>query len=103
MNVAIDYDNTYTLDPVAWNKIINILLESNHKVYCVTKRYEAIAEDIRDALDIPIIYALKSKLEAVQSEGVEIDVWIDDRPHSIMPYKALKQAHNPFKYNKWNR
>ena len=27
MNVAIDYDNTYTLDPVAWNKIINILLE----------------------------------------------------------------------------
>ena len=103
MNVAIDDDNKYTLDPVAWDKIINILLESNHKVYCVTKRYEAIAEDIRDALDLPILYAIKSKLEAVQSEGVGIDSWIDDRPHSIMPYKALKQAHNPFKYNKWNR
>ena len=30
MNVAIDYDNTYTLDPVAWDKIINILLELNY-------------------------------------------------------------------------
>ena len=56
MNVAIDYDNTYTLDPVAWNKIINILLASNHKVYCVTKRYEAIAEDIREALDLSLIH-----------------------------------------------
>ena len=51
MNVAIDYDNTYTLDPVAWDKIINILLASNHKVYCVTKRYEADDQQIRPQLE----------------------------------------------------
>jgi hypothetical protein len=101
MNIAIDYDETYTLDPVVWSKIINILLESKHNVYCVTKRYEAIADDIKDTLNIPIIFATKSKLEAVQSHDVKIDVWIDDRPHSIMPYKALAQTHNPFKHNKW--
>ena len=86
MNVAIDYDETYTLDPTVWNKIINLLLESGHNVYCVTKRYEAIADDIKEALDIPIIYAMRSKLEAVNAAEISIDIWIDDKPQSITPY-----------------
>ena len=96
MNIALDYDDTYTLDPTSWNKIINLLLDAGHNVYCVTKRYESIADDIKEAMNIPIIFAFKSKLEAVNSAGIFIDVWIDDRPSSIMPYqKPLKNA--PFR------
>ncbi len=46
MNVAIDYDDTYTLNPILWNQIIEIFMKQNNNVYCVTKRYEDNAEDI---------------------------------------------------------
>lgn len=46
MNVAIDYDDTYTLNPNLWNKIIEIFMKDNNNVYCVTKRYEDNAQDI---------------------------------------------------------
>lgn len=93
MNVAIDYDDTYTCDPSAWNEIINILHQNNHKVYCVTKRYKELADDIRQVINIPIIYATRSKLEAVTEKGIKIDVWIDDKPQSITPYKAQNGLH----------
>ena len=100
MNVAIDYDDTYTCDPKAWDAIINILHKNNHRVYCVTKRYKELADDIRQAMDIPIIYATKSKLEAVSMNGIKIDVWIDDKPQSITPYKPQNNMHM---HNKWRR
>lgn len=93
MNIAIDYDETYTCDPDVWNQIINIFQQNNHKVYCVTKRYVELADDIREAIDIPIIYATKSKLEAVRKNGIKIDVWIDDKPQSITPYKSQNKMH----------
>ena len=88
MNVAIDYDDTYTLDPMAWDSIIKLLENSGHKVFCVTKRYEHIADDIKEALDIKIIFTPKgmSKMQATKLSGINIDVWIDDKPQSIIPY-----------------
>jgi len=89
MNVALDYDETYTLDPLVWDKIIKLLINEGHHVYCVTKRYESIADDIKLALDIPIIFVAKgvAKLQAVRLKGIKIDIWIDDKPQSITPYK----------------
>ena len=54
MNIAIDYDDTYTLDPNTWDVIITTLEKAGHEVYCVTKRYEELADDIKAALNIPI-------------------------------------------------
>lgn len=98
MNIAIDYDNTYTRDPDAWIKIIDVLHKNNHKVYCVTKRYKELAGDIREAMNIPIIYATRSKLEAVSLNGIKIDIWIDDKPQSITPYKMQNKMHA---FSKW--
>ena len=69
MNIALDYDDTYTLDKDTWNKVIETFIKSGHKVYCVTKRYENISEDIKKDMNIPIIYATKSKLEAVRKSN----------------------------------
>ena len=96
MNVAIDYDETYTLDKILWDQIINLFINAGHDVYCVTKRYKDIADDIRHDMAIPIIYATKSKLEAVTDANIKIDVWIDDKPQSIIPYKARTPLHKGF-------
>ena len=86
MNISIDYDDTYSLDPETWDKIINILQEANHNVFCITKRYEYLAGDIKESLDIPIIFVPKGKSKAVEvyQRGLKIDVWIDDKPLSIV-------------------
>ena len=98
MNLALDFDETYTLDPETWNKVIQLFLTSGHKVYCVTKRYEHLSEDIKNVLDIPIIFAPRSvaKMQAVKSVGIKIDVWIDDKPQSIYPYKINKKKLSAF-------
>tara|TARA_Y100000033_G_C2737453_1_gene106637 strand:+ start:779 stop:1090 length:312 start_codon:yes stop_codon:yes gene_type:complete len=103
MNIAIDYDDTYTLSPDVWNQIIDILLKQNNNVYCVTKRYAENAEDIVKTFankSVPIIYAVKSKLEAVSEAGIKIDIWIDDKPQSIYPYRLLNKNINR-RFRRW--
>jgi hypothetical protein len=92
MRIAIDYDDTYTLSPDLWDQIINLLITADHKVYCVTKRHEHLADDIKKIMRVPIIFAKKSKMEAVNREGIKIDVWIDDKPQSIFPYTLINKG-----------
>ena len=57
MNIAIDYDDTYTLDPCVWEAIIQLLKDNGHNVFCVTKRYECNADDIKENIkSVPIIF-----------------------------------------------
>jgi|TARA_R110000823_G_scaffold275486_1_gene394229 hydroxymethylpyrimidine pyrophosphatase-like HAD family hydrolase len=93
MIIAIDYDGTYSSDPDCWDKIINLLQSNNHKVYCVTKRYPAYSQDIKDALKIPIIYARQSKIVATKNVGIEVDIWIENNPASILPYNQRKRKY----------
>lgn len=92
MNISLDYDDTYSLDPKTWDKVINILQKANHNVYCITKRYESLADDIKEALNIPIIFVPKgkSKLSEVMERGLKIDVWIDDKPISITGRQIIR-------------
>ena len=86
MNISIDYDDTYTLDPESWDKVINLLIKANHNVFCITKRYEDISDDIKSSLNIPIIFVPKGKSKSLEAmeRGLKIDVWIDDKPLSII-------------------
>lgn len=86
MNISLDYDGTYSLEPKTWDKVIDILKKANHNVYCITKRYEYLADDIKNSLDIPIIFVPKGKSKSRMAieNGIKIDVWIDDRPTSII-------------------
>ena len=102
MNVSLDYDDTYSLDPKTWDKIINILLKANHNVYCVTKRYEHLADDIKEALYIPIIFVPKGKSKGLEvfNRGIKIDVWIDDKPLSMIG-RQITQSKSVFRANRF--
>lgn len=92
MNISLDYDDTYTLEPETWDKIISILQKANHNVFCITKRYEHLADDIKESLQIPIIFVPKgkSKSRIAIEQGIKIDVWIDDKPASIIERQINK-------------
>lgn len=89
MNINIDYDGTYTTNPEMWDKIIAIMKAYDCNVYCITKRYAKIT---KQKPPVQIIHAMRSKLEASKVAGLDINIWIDDKPQSITPYKLIKNA-----------
>lgn len=88
MNISLDYDNTYTRDPVMWDTIIGIMNLSGHSVYVVTMRYPSEGEEVEKHLAHQverIIYtSRKGKMDYLQQQMVSIDIWIDDMPWFIL-------------------
>lgn len=89
MNISLDYDLTYTLDPESWNKFIDLMTDAGHKVYCFTLRYpsemtlvyHSIGEKIEPKNCIPC--SRESKYEKAKTLDINIDVWIDDNPQYV--------------------
>ena len=88
MNLALDYDNTYTRDKFLWNGFIKLAKNFKHNVYCVTMRSPAEGDEVRNDLgamvDQIIFTSRKAKKEACYKLGIHIDVWIDDMPLFII-------------------
>lgn len=88
MNLSLDYDNTYTRDPVFWNTFIDSAKRYGHRVYCVTMRTPAEGEEVRKYLSdlVEAIYftSRRNKHEFMFMHGISIDVWIDDMPYFIL-------------------
>jgi hypothetical protein len=82
MNVAIDYDKTYTLDPELWNSFIEQLNSRGHKVWCVTSRIDSPANQSEVIIPnaMTIFCGFASKVWYTKELGISIDVWIDDDP-----------------------
>lgn len=76
MIIAIDYDGTYTADPVLWEHFIDCALLGGHQVTCVTMRYPT--EPIE--MSCPVFYTSR-KAKAV---AFVADIWIDDKPHWLL-------------------
>lgn len=93
MKVALDYDNTYTLDPPFWDKFIDMLQLKDHEVMIVTYRSPDIPID--HELPIPVFYtSFHAKRKYMLEQDINIDVWIDDWPEGILigqgnPYEKL--------------
>lgn len=89
MILAIDYDDTYTLDPAFWNSVVEQALALGHTVYCVTSRRDTALDDIESTLGMVlpdghiIACNMLSKRMYTQSLGIMVDVWIDDNPETI--------------------
>jgi len=91
LNIAVDFDDTYTLNPVMWNEIIKILFKSNFNVYCVTARPDDHMKAVYEALDgvVPrdmiINTSLRCKRDHLRKHhNIHIHVWIDDTPDAIV-------------------
>lgn len=97
MNISVDFDDTYTRDPILWDEFINRALERGHQVYCVTARpptpinqhevYDSIGRIIgknncyfTDAM---------AKAKFMYEQGIDINVWIDDLPSNVDHNKRL--------------
>ena len=90
MRIALDYDDTFTLDKPLWRKFVaDVLVNPNNSVTFVTFRgSDWINEDIEaDAKDmgIEIVYTNGSQKMSV----FKADVWIDDRPELIVNLEPL--------------
>jgi len=92
MQIGLDFDDTYTLDPEAWNTFIRYFVSRGHVVYCTTYRgpeksaevYATIGEVV--GRDRCFFTNGTPKKQYMRSHGILIDVWIDDKPKKIYKY-----------------
>jgi len=85
MIICIDFDGTYTADPILWNHFIETAKSHGHDVVCATMRYPTENDPIETLLEgrvSEIIYTCrKAKKEYVTTHlGKKPDIWIDDNP-----------------------
>ncbi len=88
MLIALDYDGTFTSDTGRWKEFISLMKEAGHSFVCVTSRAgtdenkQLLGEHIGKLM--PIIFCNhQPKIKKCTQLGYRIDVWIDDRPHTI--------------------
>jgi hypothetical protein len=86
MTIVLDYDGTYTEDPILWHQFIRLAKKRGHKIICVTMRYPyeidenpSISEFIRNTVEI-IFTSRKAKAVTLLEMGIDVDIWIDDNP-----------------------
>lgn len=101
MNIALDYDGTYTNDPDLWMAFVNNAIARGHQVFVVTMRYPSEARSMDPAL-LQILAQQKPRKKAAGSISpwviatsreakapvclehlVEIHIWIDDNPKAV--------------------
>ncbi len=88
MNISLDFDETYTRDPKAWNEFISLMQSHGHNVYCVTFRHESEGQEVKEALankvDGIFFTGRLSKRTHMYNRGIDVHVWIDDMPQFIV-------------------
>ncbi len=97
MTVALDFDDTFSLDPDTWTLVVELLIGRGHQVFIVTSRgdhhiptaEEVIQEWLGDT--VKVVRAAghtDGKMGAALDAGYEVDVWADDEPWQIKPTNA---------------
>jgi hydroxymethylpyrimidine pyrophosphatase-like HAD family hydrolase len=87
MLLALDYDETYTRDPIFWDAVIKLAIQRGHSVICATMRHEhegaEVIRDLGDQVEAIVFTGRKAKHGAVHAAGFMPSVWIDDSPNWI--------------------
>lgn len=87
MLIALDYDGTYTADPVLWDAFICTATRRGHKVIIATMRFESepiVFECEITTKILEIIYTGRiAKIEFLEKVGIRPNIWIDDKPGYI--------------------
>jgi hypothetical protein len=90
MNIAVDFDDTYTRDPQMWDAFIGLALKNGHNVYCVTARAHTQDEQVLGSIGQMVgrqncyFTAMQGKRAYMWANKIRIDVWIDDMPDMIV-------------------
>ncbi len=95
--IALDYDHTYTADPVCMTALVALLKGYGHTVVCVSARFNTLGNRRLIESSLPGTMVLlthgMSKREWCKSQGYEIDIFIDDSPQSIPSLKEVEDWH----------
>lgn len=92
MLIGLDFDLTYTADPIMWNSFIRMAQARGHTVAIVTMRCKDDTHPYLDGLSgdgIPIYYVSlgpiqpRTKVAAMAEVGLVVDIWVDDKPQYI--------------------
>lgn len=89
MLIALDYDDTYTVDPIFWDRVINMARGRGHEFICVTARDDQDKTEFPDDRIKTIYTAGEYKKEFCTKLGIRPDIWIDDAPGFIEPGRKL--------------
>ena len=102
MKIAIDYDDTYTLDPEFWDGVIASANRCGHEILFVTMRPEnklinPPPED-HDGCFVDLTFKgcrvyytnCAAKRKYMEFMGIYPDVWIDDNPKYVENDKRLR-------------
>ena len=87
MKIALDFDDTYTRDPVMWDDFIALSKARGHDIRIVTFRKTTMTDPALDRLSeqIPVIFTnFIQKRKCCDDLGWFVDVWIDDSPEFIV-------------------
>jgi acid phosphatase class B len=90
VTIAIDYDDTYTVDPDFWNEVIMSAQRRGHDVVVVTARpdTEETRCEMRAVFDMWEVVVHFSgdepKADYARRNGLAVDVWVDDSPGWIV-------------------
>jgi len=104
MLIALDFDGTYTADPVVWDLIIKSLQERGHAVHIVTLRDQNL-DRLKDHdrfwnMGVRVVYCDgRSKLDVAKEMGLEYDIWIEDDPRCVQHGSSL----NPEQLEAWRK
>ena len=97
LKIAVDYDNTFTANPVLVRRLIRVMAASED-VRIVTYRHSIFQGndeliEIAKSLGIEVIFCGGMQKKAVCTIlGWIPDIWIDDRPESIPTRAELSHA-----------
>ncbi len=90
MILSLDYDDTYTRDPLFWNWVAEKAMERGHEVWCVSARHDVHMDHARHTIgrvigaDRCLGTNGKAKRDTLFKEkGVYADIWIDDMPETV--------------------
>lgn len=91
MVLAVDFDDTLTLDPVTVKKAILIFLNAGWQVIIATGRNHSPGNDIEVGLllgnlaqHVPVVWCSgMTKRQATERAGYKVKLWLDDCPAMI--------------------
>ena len=95
LNIALDYDGTFTEDPEMFVDFLVNAQKRNHTVYMVTLRskehdFEDIHNYLTNEYGVQIVWCDgRSKREVTEELGIKINIWIDDQPECISKGSSL--------------
>lgn len=89
MNIALDYDDTWTASPGMWEEFVSLAMSYGHRIKIVTFRPPdmPVPTDFYNMFSraVPVYYTAGiSKRQYMEDQGIPIAIWIDDKPELIV-------------------